>query len=193
MDALVVNNDVRLHPRTFEVLRRRMWHDPTFPLFVTGIGVNEEDFNGDAGKLFNDSAGDGRDVDMAEGWFPTDSGGPDFSCFLIRREGHEKYPFDEGFIPAYHEDNDMHRRYKLGGDTDRIFGCAVPFLHWGSRTVNQSEAFTQKFHGKFQQSADYYKRKWGGDVGEETFDIPFNKPETAPTNVIPADRLFADR
>lgn len=178
-DALVVNNDVRLHAKTYEVLRRRMQHDPIEPWFVTGVGVNEEDFNGEAGTLFDTQANDGDqgivDDGPAEGWFPTDVGGPDFSCFLISRAGHDAYPFDEGFIPAYHEDNDMHRRYKLGGHDAKIFGCAVPFLHWGSRTVNQSEAFMQKFHGKFQQSADYYKKKWGGDVGAETWDTPFNK------------------
>lgn len=177
-DVLVVNNDVRLHPCTYEVLRRRMRHDPLEPWFVTGIGVNEEDFNGDAGTLFDEQASS-KEVDMEEGWFPTDVGGPDFSCFLINQQGHDAYPFDEAFIPAYHEDNDMHRRYKLAGHASKIFGCAVPFLHWGSRTVNQSREFMQKFHGKFQQSADHYEKKWGGPVGEETWDTPFGRHPVA--------------
>lgn len=170
-DALVVNNDVRLHPKTYEVLRARLEEDPVSPWFVSGVGVSEEDFLGDAGTLFDQEASQ----DTIDPWYPTDVGGPDFSCFLIHRTGHETYPFDEGFIPAYHEDNDMHRRYKLGGDSRRIFGCAVPFLHWGSRTVNQSPEFMQRFHGKFQGSADYYEAKWGGSVGSETFDTPFGR------------------
>ncbi len=168
-DALVVNNDVQLHAGTYEVLRRRMTQDTCCPWFVTGVGVSEEDFKGDAGTLL-----DGLFAAGGDGWYPTDVGGPDFSCFLIHRAGHARYPFDEGFIPAYYEDNDLHRRYRLGGDDRRIFGCAVPFLHWGSRTVNQSEAFMQQFHGKFQQSADYYAKKWGGPVGEEQWTVPFN-------------------
>jgi len=179
LDALVINNDVRLHAKTYEVLRRRMINDPVAPWFVTGVGVSEEDFHGEAGTLFDHNA----ETDGEDGWFPTDAGGPDFSCFLVSRAGHDAYPFDEHFIPAYHEDNDMHRRYKLDGNSSKIFGCAVPFLHWGSRTVNQSPEFMQKFHGKFQASADYYAKKWGGPVGEEKWRHPFNDQASAPITV----------
>ncbi len=175
-EALVVNNDVRLHAKTYEVLRRRMIVDEHEPWFVTGVGVTPEDFASKAdtaGTLFDTESSDTT-------WCPRDVGGPDFSCFLICEDGHAAYPFDEGFIPAYYEDNDLHRRYRLGGRGEKIFGCAVPFLHWGSRTVNQSEDFMKQFHGKFQQSADYYAKKWGGPVGKEQWTVPFNRSQSEP-------------
>ena len=169
-DALVVNNDVRLHAMTYEVLRRRRQCDPVEPWFVTGVGVSEEDFQGDAGTLFDRQA-------AKHGWCPLDVGGPDFSCFLICEDGHAAYPFDEGYVPAYCEDVDLHRRFMLNGHGSKIFGCAVPFLHWGSRTVNQSEEFMTAFHAKFDQAAAYHARKWGGPTNQETFLTPFGENE----------------
>jgi glycosyltransferase involved in cell wall biosynthesis len=164
-DALVVNNDVRLHAKTYEVLRRRQQKEHAY--FVTGVGVNEKDFYGTVGSSFDT-------LSAAEDFCPEDRGGPDFSCFLIHRHGHAIYRFDEGFIPAYHEDNDMHRRYQLGGQESAIFGCSVPFLHFASRTVNQSESFMGDFHTRFEVSRKHYEKKWGGPVGEERWVVPFD-------------------
>lgn len=94
-------------------------------------------------------------------------GGPDFSCFLITRECHEKYRFDERFQPAYHEDGDFHRRMWLGGDGDRIAGVTLPYLHYGSRTIHRSEAAYAAFQPQFAACRQRYVQKWGGEPHHE--------------------------
>jgi hypothetical protein len=167
--ALVVNNDVRLHRETHSML---LWAQAkTDALFITGVGVQEEEF---------DPGADYRALPM--GPPPDDSlawefskGGPDFSCFLISHACHERYRFDENFVPAYHEDNDYHRRMILGGDGDRIFSVNVPFLHFGSVTINRDEKTKAAWGEKFARCKAYYVKKWGGLPGAETFDTPFGE------------------
>ena len=171
--ALVINNDVRLHPRTYEYLRDAQ----TFysALFVSGVGVQAEQFQ---------AAGD----PYLTSFTTTTRGGPDFSCFLLTKAGHERYPFDEGFVPAYCEDLDLHRRYMLGGDGDKIFSVNLPFLHYASRTLNQSEEHRHRLIRRIDQSRAYYRRKWGGDVNQERWAIPFQgEGATVPAAVRGAD------
>lgn len=163
--ALVVNNDVRLHPQTYATLLRAM--RAAGALLVTGVGVREEQFEvaGDILKHWEESR-------KAEG---IGRGGPDFSCYLISRGCHHEFRFDEGFVPAYQEDLDMHRRMLLAGKGERIFGVNVPFLHYGSRTINRSPEAARAFAPLFMQSKAYYLRKWGGDeVNAERWNVPFS-------------------
>ena len=102
---------------------------------------------------------------------------PDFSCFLLTAEGHAKYPFDEAFAPCYCEDLDMHRRYMLGGDTMKIFSINLPFLHYASRTINRSAEALRAWEAVSGLSREVYKKKWGGNVNEETFLTPYGKEE----------------
>lgn len=167
--ALVVNNDVRLHLETYAVLQRiaeaPMSVPEPFaaepPLFVSAVGRREADM--DWVEYFNDSI-------TVSG----SKGGPDYSCFLITRAGHTQYPFDEGFIPAYCEDCDHHRQLMLGGDGHRIFSVNLPYLHYGSCTVNAEVTQRQAWATRLQRSRDYYRRKWGGDVNAERYTIPFD-------------------
>jgi GT2 family glycosyltransferase len=156
--ALVVNNDVRLHPRTYHVLR---WvAGEADALLVSGVGVSEADYHPDDYRISTD-----------------ERGGPDFSCFLMTRAGHEQYPFDEAYVPAYCEDVDLHRRMLLGGDGRRIFGVNVPFLHYRSRTLNAMSGEQQAaWARRAKQARAHYVRKWGGEVNQETFFSPFNEP-----------------
>ncbi|MCJ2562840.1 MAG: hypothetical protein LN417_01950, partial [Candidatus Thermoplasmatota archaeon] len=94
-------------------------------------------------------------------------------CFLITQACHEKYRFDENFVPAYHEDNDYHRRMILRGDGQQIFSVDVPFLHHGSVTINRTKKTAEEWGPKFEKCRAYYVKKWGGLSGEETFDKPF--------------------
>lgn len=158
--ALVVNNDVRLAPHTYG---RLLEESDTAPaLFVSATGVTEEQF-----------------IAVAGDWSPT-RGGPDFSCFLIRRPCHRKYRFDENFTPAYCEDLDFHRRMLLGGDKDRIYSINLPFLHYASETVKSfSKEQAERFHAQVTAgSRAYYERKWGGGVNQETTIEPFSFPQT---------------
>lgn len=167
--ALVVNNDVRLYPATYNVLRHVA--EEADALLVTGVGVSEADYHPTDYRITGDR------------------GGPDFSCFLMMRGGHEQYRFDELFIPAYCEDVDLHRRMLLAGDGARIFGVNVPFLHYGSRTINAMSGEQQiAWARRAKQARAHYVRKWGGEVNHETFYSPFNRelvvgspPDCAPT------------
>jgi len=165
-EALVCNNDVRLHRQTYEVLLKTLQSEEA--LFVTAVGVREGQY--DPAVKYDPIAG------TKEGWLTARSarGGPDFSCFLIAKGGHDKYPFDERFIPAYHEDLDMHRRYMLGGDGDKIFSVNLPFLHYASGTLKQyTPEQRAKFNAAFAACKAYYTQKWGGPPNEETFHTPF--------------------
>jgi len=154
--AWVVNNDVRLHRENLLHLSMAFSENPE-ALFVSAVGVDEETWKSRSG------------VDLLQ------RGGPDFSCFLISRECHERYRFDEGFTPAYFEDNDYHRRMQLAGAGDKIYSVNVPYLHYGSATINRSEKAREGWNAQFEQSRSYYVRKWGGLPGEERYKVPFGE------------------
>lgn len=167
--ALVVNNDVRLPRTTLEHLERAMTE--TGALFVSAVNVGE-----DSWLLL-----DGDKIAVPD--FAS-RGGPDYSCFLISREGHQRFPFDPQF--TYCGDLDHHRRIMLAGEGKRIFSVCVPYLHFASRTVVR--------HPRLALAAEEHRRryaeKWGGPVNEEVFTEPYNngspivadvaKPRTTP-------------
>lgn len=166
--ALVVNNDVQLHHQTVEILGKVL--DSTGALFVSAVGVREEQFN----YLVEYD----RTAGTAEGWLtlPSARGGPDYSCYLITKQGHRLYPFDERFIPAFCEDLDSHRRYMLGGDGARIFSVNLPYLHYASQTVKAySPEERARFNKAYEGCLKYYQAKWGGRPNEETFVHPFDE------------------
>lgn len=158
--AWVMNNDVRLHLRTASTL---WWClNQTEALFISAVGVTPKQFD--------------APIPGAAEILET-RGGPDFSCFIITKECHAKYRFDEAFIPAYCEDLDMHRRMMLGGDGRRIFSVNVPYLHVdnGSGTLKamDTETRARKEEQINRGSRVYYAQKWGGPVNQETFYGPF--------------------
>lgn len=162
--ALVINNDTRCWQHTYEMLLKVQ--QETDALFVTPVGVREAQFQ--AWLATNPEA----TVDA------TGRGGPDYSFYLITREGHDLYRFDERFIPAFFEDLDSHRRYMLGGDGQRIFSVNIPYLHYGSQTIKSyTEEQKAKFHKANARNAAYYQAKWGGPVNAETFVVPFGGGE----------------
>jgi hypothetical protein len=178
-EAMVVNNDLRLHPQTFAMLSFE--RDQQDALFVSAVGVTTDQF----------------DMDVVHPSTQCSAhGGPDFSCFLISREGHEKYPFDENFIPAFCEDLDSHRRYMLGGDGQRIFSVNVPYLHYASQTLKTSTPEKRAaIEARIAGSREYYARKWGGPVNEETYWTPFHQPGewwTFPENMVPTTPALQD-
>jgi len=150
--ALVVNNDVELHPATYRLLAA------TARAFVTGVGVSSRT-QFEAGP------------DLAVAARPH----PDFSCFLIRREVMLQVGlFDETFQPGFKEDQDMHWRMKVAGI--EAVSVGVPFLHVdrGSNTVKQYEAARAEVEARRAIGIEYYKGKWGGDWPDERFgNAPF--------------------
>lgn len=167
--ALVANNDIVCHPLMIANLESILRSHNA--LFVSAVGVRPEQFTAFA-KLT-------QPHDVAEVVWDVPGecltrGGPDFSCFLLHISGHEKYPFDEGFTPAYCEDLDAHRRYILGGDGDRIFSVNLPFAHHASATLNADPSKAEEWGRKIAVSRARYARKWGGPVNGERFTIPFD-------------------
>lgn len=158
-EALVVNSDVRLHPQTAQVLREQQRAQDA--LFVSALGVGEEQFTA-------------AQAQYTDAWDWYSHGGPDFSCFLITQAGHARYPFDAGFVPAFGEDCDCHRRYMLGGDGARIYSVNLPFHHikGGSRTINQSPEARARFEKLAQIGRQHYIQKWGGPPNQERFIVP---------------------
>jgi hypothetical protein len=165
--ALVANNDVRLAPNTYYELASIFGH--TKALFASAVGRREGDFDlSERHQVQYTAPGD-------DGWGDViNKGGPDFSCFVISRECHEAYPFDERFTPAYCEDCDYHRRTMLGGDGSRIFSVNLPYLHYASGTINSEPEKALAWAKRIEQSRAHYVRKWGGDVNHERFTIPFD-------------------
>jgi GT2 family glycosyltransferase len=182
--ALVVNNDVRIHHETVAALATVMLANEA--LFVSGVGVTQEDYARTYEERDQSYAGAtivGHLSPFIQGLItPTDrttieKGGPDFSCFLISRECHQAFPFDENFVPAFCEDLDYHRRLMLAGEGIRIFSVNVPYLHFASQTLKQVSApEAERIRGAIEhQSRAYYARKWGGPVNAETFYTPFDR------------------
>lgn len=164
--ALVVNNDLRLHPKTYEALLRAQRATGGWCISACNVGERWGEVEGLPILPWDED-------------FLASRGGPDFSCFLITKECHRWFQFDEGFVPAYHEDNDYHRRLQLAGFGDRIFSLPIPYLHFGSATINRTPEIAQAFHAKFAACQAYYRQKWGGLPGQETYEIPFNNPVAA--------------
>lgn len=161
-EAMVCNNDIRVKRWTYDRLEQAL--RLTGALFVSAVNHPE-----------------GYGLDIGDDISLSSRGGPDFSCYLISKEGHAKYRFDENFTPAYCEDLDIHRRYMLGGDGARIFSVNLPYLHkeGGSGTLKAfSPERAEHFHKAVEAgSRAYYRAKWGGGANEETFRYPFgNSP-----------------
>jgi hypothetical protein len=103
--------------------------------------------------------------------------GPDFSCFCVsRRLGQEVGRFDEGFNPAYFEDNDTHRRIQLAGFEGAAF---APYWHFRSGSFRASPERRREIQSSFEHCKRYYCQKWGAPydmespIGRETFSVPF--------------------
>lgn len=165
--ALVANNDVAITPDTFSTLLEIMQKEQG--LLVTATGVEEEE------TLFEEAKQGGQKALAFDENGKVRKGGPGFSLFLISREGHAKYSFDENLIPAFAEDVDMHRRMILGGDGDRIFGTNVRYLHLGGQTLKKMSPERRAAHEEMisKGSRAHYAAKWGGPVNQELWPEPF--------------------
>jgi GT2 family glycosyltransferase len=114
------------------------------------------------------------------GFYASRGGGFSFFALVpyiaVRTVGY----FDEGFYPAYFEDNDYHYRMKLAGVD---FICSEHDLYelgvngQGSQTINSNMTREQdKVSIRLGYEANHmrYKAKWGGETGQETYTTPFN-------------------
>ncbi len=158
--AYVLNNDVRLHPETLAGLEEAA--RLTGGWFVSAANVPERDWQDTLSAP----------VLPVDRHFAAMRGGPDFSCYRITRDCHRWFQFDEAFVPAYHEDNDYHRRLQLAGFGDRIFSACVPYRHLGSATINRTPEIAAAFKAKFERCQQVYRAKWGDLPGKEPWTLP---------------------
>ena len=80
--------------------------------------------------------------------------------------------FDEKFFPAYYEDNDYHYRVKLA-NVKHLMNCPAldPVIYLNSQSIEKDSSLRRGSHKNHM----YFKKKWGGDPGEEKFTTPFGK------------------
>ena len=92
---------------------------------------------------------------------------PSMSAFLVKPNFHDIMgKFDENFIPAYFEDNDMHARIALSDQTALVYGGAI-FFHYGSGIIRTD--LGAKISVETANLGAYFVSKWGhGVVGEVT-------------------------
>ena len=87
--------------------------------------------------------------------------------------------FDENIYPCYFEDADYSYRVKLAGQS--ITAVGIPIGHGstvvrGNITTNSDMDLKFRNEISYSLNREYYKQKWGGIPGEETYTTPFNIP-----------------
>jgi hypothetical protein len=78
-------------------------------------------------------------------------------------------------IRKYMADCDLHYRMRVAG-YECIQSDITNIVHLGSQTIKSDpklRCVNDVVHGLDRQ---YYIAKWGGDIGKETFKVPFNRP-----------------
>lgn len=99
--------------------------------------------------------------------------GRGFSAFVLTKEVWDEVgEFDEGFWPAYYEDNDYWRRFTLKGIVwDHV---VVDSMHDKSSTMRYSDDFKAMNGHTFTLNGDRYREKWGGGPHHEEYTVPWN-------------------
>jgi hypothetical protein len=96
-----------------------------------------------------------------------------FNCFMVRRDFLDKLGhFDEGFEPAYGEDDDILYRIYLAG-FESLCNTNIRVSHLGSYVLNSSKKSKEQMAGK---SLRYFLDKWGSFDRTQYFKYPFNNP-----------------
>lgn len=171
--VLVLNNDIILHPDAIDNIITRFEITNTVltagvtkinPIFISCLNVRSECPN--PSDILNLKVEDKLNV--------PESLHPDFSAFMINKECWEQIgEFDEGFEPAYFEDNDYHYRIQLASKKAICLPTAM-FYHYGSGTQNQDITKPIVNGVQFEGNRFYFNKKWGGVPGQEKYIVPFN-------------------
>jgi len=163
--VFIINNDILLHQNCIAHLYNRLKDSADNVVMATAMDIRGE-------CIIPEDVLSKRDLDK-EGLGESDS--PNFAAFMLNKKLIENVgEFDEGFFPAYFEDNDMHYRIKLAG-VRAICKPMALFYHFVSRTQLQVPGGLIDSN-QFSANRDYYVSKWGGVPGSERFTTPFNDP-----------------
>ncbi|HEX7057248.1 MAG TPA: glycosyltransferase family 2 protein [Bacilli bacterium] len=92
-----------------------------------------------------------------------------FRLKAVRRTGEW-----DTFLPRYFADNDYYRRMRLAGYTIVETGLPVAHHLGGSATIKSDRELAFLNSVTFPLYEEYYKQKWGGIPGQETFLEAFN-------------------
>jgi len=103
-----------------------------------------------------------------------------YSFFALTRMALTAGSFDENLYPAYLEDCDHSYRLQMAGipcanvpDIKAVHGEAP---HWGSSTIYSDPVLRDQNGITHGNNFEYYRKKWGGNNGEEKYRTPFNNP-----------------
>lgn len=154
-DALLIcNNDIRLRPDTLRTLLAQEGG------FITPINV------GSMEKMLS------HDPEK----FPVNplfKGGPDFSCFLLKKWFYEAIGgFPKCYPMAYFEDRDFHMQAIGKGLGDQIFSVQFPYYHIGSQTIKNNPDIAKQNSVQFEINKQTFIRRWGGPPHYETRTTP---------------------
>ncbi len=91
---------------------------------------------------------------------------------LFKRSIFDKVGYiDVNFYPAYYEDNDYVRR-AIRADVKSCTAGNSFYFHFWSRTIHQETGGSTGRY--FNLNRNFYITKWGGDFGEERYEVPFD-------------------
>lgn len=111
-----------------------------------------------------------------------------YSCFVLQPIALEVLGcFDENLFPAYFEDCDYHHRAALARLQAIRADAASSVSHVGSGTIYRDPKLNDRNHATFTQNQEYYRRKWGGSSGCESYTSPFNELRFS-ARIAPEDR-----
>lgn len=97
------------------------------------------------------------------------SGGT-WCCFIVSYETFTKVGgFDEGFFPAYFEDNDYCYRCRLAEIPRVTDGFFSPEVYRNSMTIEKDGSLNQNFDTNKKK----FIVKWGGEPGHEKYRTPY--------------------
>jgi len=162
--VLVINNDVLLHPEMIDNLVERFEKKDEDVVMVTAMDIRGDLTNPTDVLTISTSAYDSVEESVH----------PNYSAFMINKKYWNTIgEFDEGFMPAYFEDNDSHYRIKVAGLKAITYPPAL-FYHYGSATQNENRMNPVVASVMFEKNRDYFRSKWGGLPSEEKFTHPFN-------------------
>ena len=95
-----------------------------------------------------------------------------FHSFILPRETYQKIGgFDENFKGAYFEDRDYERRLKIAKMHTHRSLFLEPLVYETSASIKKDPCLNKHY----SDNAEYYRQKWGGNQGGETFITPFGK------------------
>lgn len=157
--ALVLNNDLKIHPSTVRTL------DSMGLPFVTCVSVNTEE------QFVEGTANIPSREELLAGARPH----PDYSCWLMRREVTDAGCwFNEECYPAYCEDSFHHK--KMHDASIDAMCVSLPFLHYGASTLKDSNPAEAR---KIREGADrnrlLFKKAYGCLPGGPGYEELFQR------------------